>query len=247
MADGVWLRLRCLESSVLTCFWGCEVDSVREALAALQHSPGSSSLQHFQQALAFQYYHNQKFEINDTNWNELKTQLPAEQEITDFGSLPQRRYPLVALLTQGKEDVIESCNIVASVTVIHVPDNKYSISARILFQYLFTAQGSMYELKPLFMSAESEEQKAEPSRSNSSEENPVHRAEQHSEEELWSERSERDCVVCQNARVNKVLLPCRHTCVCDSCVLHLQHCPVCRAFIMESFTLTPWNTNYSNI
>uniref|UniRef100_A0A8C6TKW7 Cell growth regulator with ring finger domain 1 n=1 Tax=Neogobius melanostomus TaxID=47308 RepID=A0A8C6TKW7_9GOBI len=241
VADGVWLRLRCLESSVLTCFWGCEVYSVQEGLTALQHSPGPSGLQSFQQALAFQYYHSQDFQINDTNWNELLTQLPAEQEITDFGPLPRRRYPLVAVLTLGKEDVIENYNIVASVTVIHVPDNKYSLSARILFQYLFTSLGSMYELKPLFMSADSEEEKAGPAESSSSEESPVNGAELYTEEELWSERSERDCVVCQNARVNKVLLPCRHTCVCESCVLHLQHCPVCRAFIMESFTL------YSNI
>ena len=36
---------------------------------------------------------------------------------------------------------------VASVTVIHVPDEKYTLSGRILFQYLLTAQGNMYELK----------------------------------------------------------------------------------------------------
>lgn len=36
---------------------------------------------------------------------------------------------------------------VASVTVIHLPDDKYSLSARILFQYLLTSQGTMFELK----------------------------------------------------------------------------------------------------
>lgn len=36
---------------------------------------------------------------------------------------------------------------VASVTVIHVPDDKYRLSARVLFQYLLTSQGNMYELK----------------------------------------------------------------------------------------------------
>jgi len=36
---------------------------------------------------------------------------------------------------------------VASVTVIHVPDDKYKLSARILFQYLLTSQGSVHELK----------------------------------------------------------------------------------------------------
>lgn len=57
------------------------------------------------------------------------------------------------------------------------------------------------------------------------------------EKEDWSEGGGRDCVVCQNAAVTRVLLPCRHTCVCDSCVSHFQHCPICRAFILESFTL----------
>lgn len=36
---------------------------------------------------------------------------------------------------------------VASVTVIHVPDDKYRLSARVLFQYLLTSKGNMYELK----------------------------------------------------------------------------------------------------
>lgn len=48
----------------------------------------------------------------------------------------------------------------------------------------------------------------------------------------------RDCVVCQSAAVSIVLLPCRHACVCDSCVVHFQYCPICRALILESFTLT---------
>lgn len=35
----------------------------------------------------------------------------------------------------------------ASVTVIHVPDDKYRLPARIVFQHLLTLQGEMYELK----------------------------------------------------------------------------------------------------
>ena len=58
------------------------------------------------------------------------------------------------------------------------------------------------------------------------------------EGENWAEGTGRDCVVCQNAAVNRVLLPCRHACVCDSCVSHFQHCPICRAFVLESFALT---------
>lgn len=35
----------------------------------------------------------------------------------------------------------------ASVTVIHVPDDKYRLPARIVFQYLLTPRGEMYELQ----------------------------------------------------------------------------------------------------
>lgn len=57
------------------------------------------------------------------------------------------------------------------------------------------------------------------------------------EEAEWSERKGKDCVVCQNAPVNRVLLPCRHACVCDGCVTRFQHCPICRSFVLESFAL----------
>lgn len=62
------------------------------------------------------------------------------------------------------------------------------------------------------------------------------------EEEAWTGVVGRDCVVCQNAAVNRVLLPCRHACVCDECVGRFQHCPMCRAFVCESFSLSPPTT-----
>lgn len=193
---------------------------------------------------------------------------------------------------------------VASVTVIHVPDDKYRLSARVLFQYLLTSQGSMYELKvcpsqvapfvvkglwevsltkwllwkicpvvgavscscflcynilsiwclpqPLFMSADSGGMSGPPDSEQSSPpseptieasgvgQRPVllEEGKEEEEEEDWLEGTNKDCVVCQNAAVNRVLLPCRHACVCDSCVSHFQHCPICRAFVIESFSLT---------
>ncbi|XP_068609880.1 cell growth regulator with RING finger domain protein 1 isoform X2 [Brachionichthys hirsutus] len=140
---------------------------------------------------------------------------------------------------------------VANVIVIHVPDEKYRLSARILFQYLLTSQGDMYELKPLFMSADSLEVCGFPNSERSIQPGDAHSGasterqslaleddEEEEEEEDLSHGRGRDCVVCQNAAVNRVLLPCRHACVCDSCMSHFQHCPICRAFVLESFTLT---------
>ncbi|XP_008277730.1 cell growth regulator with RING finger domain protein 1 [Stegastes partitus] len=238
---GVSLRPCCLEPCILSCFWGCEVNALQGALQAHQHGPRLSTPKHFQEALHLKYKHYQVFHISRENREEHYTQLPADQGITDFGPLPRERYPLVAVLTMAEAEARRTYNIVASVTVIHVPDEKYNLSARILFQYLLTSQGNMYELKPLFMSADSgdmsgpreSDQPSEPNEEASSvEQSPV------LEEENWAEGMGRDCVVCQNAEVNRVLLPCRHACVCNNCVSHFQHCPICRAFVLESFALT---------
>jgi len=40
--------------------------------------------------------------------------------------------------------------------------------------------------------------------------------------------SERDCVVCLTEQKEIILLPCRHMCVCQSCFIHIDKCPVCR-------------------
>ncbi|XP_029903000.1 cell growth regulator with RING finger domain protein 1 [Myripristis murdjan] len=246
VTDGVFLRPCCLEPCVLSCFWGCGVHALQGALQAHQHGPRLNTPQRFQEALHLQYNHCQSFHIGSEDREERHTEMAAEQGITDFGLLPRDRYPLVAVLTLAEPEAREAYNIVASVTVVHVPDDKYSLSARILFQHLLTSQGNMYELKPLFMSAESGGSSEPPDPNQSPEppdaqdwapsgggESPM----TEEEERDWSEGKARDCVVCQNASVNRVLLPCRHACVCDSCVSHFQHCPICRAFVIESFAL----------
>ncbi|XP_060947015.1 cell growth regulator with RING finger domain protein 1 isoform X2 [Limanda limanda] len=242
--DGASVRPFCLEPCILSCFWGCEVIAVQGALQSHQHGPRLSTPQHFQEAFHLRYHHTQSFHVSSDNNIEHHTQISAEQGITDFGLLPRTHYPLVAVLTLAEPEARDVYNIVASVTIIHVPDDKYSLSARILFQYLLTSQGNMFELKPLFMSADSGGVSGPPDTEQSTSpyqpREEAHRLEQSSvlDDEDWSEGTGRDCVVCQNAAVNRVLLPCRHACVCDRCMSHFQHCPICRAFVLESFALT---------
>ncbi|XP_039980588.1 cell growth regulator with RING finger domain protein 1 isoform X2 [Xiphias gladius] len=246
VTDGASVRPCCLEPCVLSCFWGCEVSALQGALQAHMRGPRLRTPRHFQEALHLRYQHCQSFCISSEDSEERHTQIPADRRITDFGPLPRERYPLVAVLTLAEPEARNTYNLVASVTVIHVPDDKYSLSARLLFQYLLTSQGNMYELKPLFMSADtggaSGPPDSEQSTTPSEPTEEARRVEQspvlEEEGEHWSEGTGRDCVVCQNAAVNRVLLPCRHACVCDGCVSHFQHCPICRAFVLESFTLT---------
>ncbi|XP_056150930.1 cell growth regulator with RING finger domain protein 1 [Lampris incognitus] len=247
VADGASLRPCCLEPCILTCFWGCGVHALQEALQAHQYGPRLSNPQQFKEALSFQYLHCQSFRLGREDRQPRHTEMPAELAVTDFGPLPRERYPLVAVLTLAEPEARETYNIVASVTVVHIPDEKYALSARILFQHLLTSQGNMYELKPLFMSAESSDVSGSPEPQPTAEVQELQdtecdeggpRMEEEEEEPDRHERRGRDCVVCQNAPMNRVLLPCRHACVCDSCVSHFQHCPICRAYVLESFTLS---------
>ena len=45
-----------------------------------------------------------------------------------------------------------------------------------------------------------------------------------------------DCVVCLTDPKSVVLLPCRHLCVCETCLVFLDKCPVCRAAFEEYIT-----------
>ncbi|KAJ5071639.1 hypothetical protein M0811_10048 [Anaeramoeba ignava] len=38
-----------------------------------------------------------------------------------------------------------------------------------------------------------------------------------------------ECVICLENRRNVVLIPCRHMCVCQKCLHHIDKCPICRA------------------
>ncbi|KAM8831588.1 cell growth regulator with RING finger domain protein 1 [Spinachia spinachia] len=233
VTDGVSLTPCCLVPCVLSCYWGCEISALQSALQAHKHLPQLITARSLQEALQLRYYHYHSFYIDSEDREERRTRIPADQGIANFGPLPRERYPLVAVLTLAEPDTRD---IVASLTVIHVPDDKYNLSARVLFQYLLTSHGNMFELKPLFMSADSGGVSETPDSEQITQRSRVQPGTA-VEEGRWGAGLGRDCVVCQNAAVNKVLLPCRHACVCDSCVSHFQHCPMCRAFIQESFTL----------
>ncbi|XP_037541213.1 cell growth regulator with RING finger domain protein 1 [Nematolebias whitei] len=238
VTDGVSLKACCLEPCVLSCFWGCEILALQGALQNRQNQQNLqlSSLQHFLQALQLRYHYCETFHICKEDREGVLTHIPAEHQITDFGHLPRDRYPLVAVLTLATEETRNLYNIVANVTVFHVPDEKYNLSARILFQYLLTSQRNMFELKPLFMSAGGEDTCQPPDSEQTNRPCSLEGSPEVGDVD-GSDRAGRDCVVCQNAAVNRVLLPCRHACVCDHCVTHFQHCPICRAFVLESFVL----------
>ncbi|XP_012966582.2 LOW QUALITY PROTEIN: cell growth regulator with RING finger domain protein 1-like [Mesocricetus auratus] len=237
LAAGMTLTADCLEDSRLTCFWGCSVQKLYEALQ--KHASCfriSTPRRALEEALYSDYLHREQYFIKKHSKEEIYCQLPRDTEIEDFGPVPRSRYPLVALLTLADEDDREIYDIISMVSVIHIPDKTYKLPCRILYQYLLLAQGQFYDLKQLFMSANS-------SPSPSSKRSPADRdAEQSLLERAGLarsgvEESSKDCVMCQNGGVNWVLLPCRHACLCDSWVCYFKQCPMCRQFVQESFAL----------
>lgn len=240
ITTGITLTTDCLEDSLLTCYWGCSVQKLYEALQKHIYCFQISTPQALEDALYSEYLYQEQYFIKKDSKEEIYCQLPKDTKIEDFGTVPRSRYPLVALLTFADEDDREIYDIISMVSIIHIPDKTYKLSCRILYQYLLLPQGQFYDLKQLFMSANNS---STPSSSSSPEEDSA----DHSQLEKAGlsgsaaadapEESSKDCVVCQNGPVNWVLLPCRHTCLCDGCVRHFQRCPMCRQFVRESFAL----------
>ncbi|NXL62227.1 CGRF1 protein, partial [Chordeiles acutipennis] len=239
VTKGITLTPDCLEDCILTCYWGCKVQKLHEALQKHVYCFRIKTPQALEDALYSEYLSRQQYSIKKNDKEEKYCQLPEDAQVVNFGPVPRSRYPLVALLTLADEEDREIYDIISMVTVIHIPDESYRLSCRILYQYLLLAQGQYYDLKKLFMSANS----TTPSSSNrspgerSTDRTLLEEAEQAEDEpELHGENS-KDCVVCQNGPVNWVLLPCRHVCLCDGCIKYFQQCPMCRQFVQESFPL----------
>ncbi|XP_036163515.1 cell growth regulator with RING finger domain protein 1 isoform X2 [Myotis myotis] len=203
ISTGITLTTDCLEDSLLTCYWGCSVQKLYEALQKHVYCFRISTPQALEDALYSEYLHREQYFIKKDSKEEIYCQLPKDTNIEDFGTVPRSRYPLVALLTLADEDDRE-----------------------------------IYDIQ-LYMSANNNA--TPPSNSSpdgeSTDRSLLEKAGLSESDVEPPEESSKDCVVCQNGTVNWVLLPCRHTCLCDGCVRYFQRCPMCRQFVQESFAL----------
>ncbi|XP_077180145.1 cell growth regulator with RING finger domain protein 1 [Paroedura picta] len=240
LASGVTLALDCLEDCLLTCYWGCNVQKLHEALQKHAYCFRIRTPQAFEDALQDEYLYRQQYCVGKADQLEKHCILPEGAQSTDLGPVPRSQYPLVVLLTLADEEDREIYDIISMVSIIHVPDDSYRLSCRILYQYLLLAQGQFHDLKQLFMSASTAGPPWSGSPSGETTEDRVllEKAGLAEEEPEPSEESSKDCIVCQNRPVNWVLLPCRHTCLCDECVRRFQQCPMCRQVLAESFPLS---------
>ncbi|KAK2191921.1 hypothetical protein NP493_42g03011 [Ridgeia piscesae] len=146
-----------------------------------------------------------------------------------LGDVPRDKYPLVVLLYNPeaiRDDVAmttELCHqVVLTVTLVHLKDDTCPAVSHVIAQYVRTPFSQPLLLKTLFVA------------------NTDDHAASGDGDRQAAPRDDKEstlCVVCQNAEVDRVLLPCRHCCVCAVCFPRLSRCPMCRSQINTYFDL----------
>ncbi|XP_063429534.1 cell growth regulator with RING finger domain protein 1-like [Mytilus trossulus] len=156
--------------------------------------------------------------------------------------------------------------IVAVFSVIHVQDTVCNSDTHIMYQYLKTTDDQVTTLQPLFVS-QLQQSEVSPGGDNSINDNDnvdshtsvsqdnvaqhssiiensdLHRQPQSEDHPHTGSNGKNvqthssECVVCQTKDVTIAILPCRHACVCDTCLQQLDKCPMCRGYIVSYFRI----------
>nr|CAD7608263.1 unnamed protein product [Timema genevievae] len=140
------------------------------------------------------------------------------QQALDLGTPPRLCYPLVIFLVRNDQGSTHPDETVALINVIHIKDLVCTLPTSILAQYLKQANGQLSCLKQLYLAT---------GLSYDDESNTTAVPQLSQDEQL--------CVVCQYFPLSRALLPCRHTCICASCFVKVDRCPMCRSPIRSYF------------
>lgn len=130
---------------------------------------------------------------------------------------------------------------VGGVWIIHLPDPSYRQPGHVISNAVITNHGQVHNLQKMFMSADSNnDTRSRPGTNGTAAPNDTLREGEstHSEDEFSQlDDGHHDCAVCQNGPISKVILPCRHACVCDDCFKLVTKCPICRGPVVSHFAL----------
>ena len=127
--------------------------------------------------------------------------------IPDLGPAPRERYPLVLCamtMEDGEvqdEDPLKGSAIGAMIHAVHIRDEVIRMPTGFLSSHAKHMDGRVTNLQQLFVEKSDEGQP--------------------SENELGSSNSSM-CVVCQDKRATRAMLPCKHACSCSRCFERLR-------------------------
>ncbi|ESO11162.1 hypothetical protein HELRODRAFT_91669 [Helobdella robusta] len=177
----------------------------------------------------------------------------------NLGPPPRSRYPLVIILiddwlVDALTDIQSTNDIGSLISFVHLKDELCPSSTHIFDQYVKTHCGTLHNIKPVYVASsdvhsEHETSSSLPSSSSSplpssssqpvaSSSTPTALAKNNSAENR-SKNTDQSfcCCVCLTNKIGRVLLPCRHACVCAPCCDRLLYCPICRNVISRTFDL----------
>ncbi|XP_013387969.1 cell growth regulator with RING finger domain protein 1-like isoform X2 [Lingula anatina] len=161
-----------------------------------------------------------------------------------LGESPRSLYPLVIITVIDPDnlhilDSEDQNQIIGLVTIVHIQDKFCENPSHIMAQYIKAASGHIFPLKSLFMAKQSERQHSQSNTtdaplSETTSTSVEGRDSNYDDEDVDSKN---DCTVCQNAPISRVLLPCRHACLCGECLRLIRRCPMCRGYIDRYFII----------
>ncbi|XP_030855376.1 cell growth regulator with RING finger domain protein 1 isoform X3 [Strongylocentrotus purpuratus] len=171
----------------------------------------------------------------------------------DLGPTPRSKYPLVILVSLHDEDYetwSHNVSIHTMLWVVHLPDSIITKPLHIISQMLITSQGLVCDVQKMYMAADetslSEETGSLPEVQTPGDDDNSRPCNEHQVPpashggDCPSDGGldfSRRCIVCQNAPITRVIIPCRHACVCEMCLGVLNACPMCRGVISSHFRL----------
>ncbi|XP_072031359.1 cell growth regulator with RING finger domain protein 1-like [Amphiura filiformis] len=229
--SGMRIQLKTEHTCMLQVFWGVHCATLQQAL---QGNP----LQLVQQANVL--LQGKCIAENDSLWfeegsdEELLVRPPVDADQLNLGPPPRTQYPL-CLIIKSRESLLTQNQpaVIGSIMIIHIPDTILREKCHIISHILVTNKGHAHDLQTMYMAADSNDPSPEtPSAEESTPANLTNRFSSDAEE------VPRDCTVCQNAPISRVILPCRHACICTSCFPLVTRCPMCRGVIHSFFSLS---------
>jgi len=133
-----------------------------------------------------------------------------------LGSAPRDIYPCVVVIANKSSSLL---------SVIHVRDDLCTVPSQILAEYHKSGSTATL-LQPIYLA-----------NSDISENSDTESQTDSDTEELEDGKPAPRCVICQQEKTSRVILPCRHAASCHKCFSRLEHCPMCRGFIQSYFLL----------
>jgi len=155
--------------------------------------------------------------VGDEKKVNLVLQKPSNKPLK-LGAAPRDIYPCVVVIVTKSSSLL---------SVIHMRDDLCTVPSQILAEYhksgstatllqhIYLDKSDISELSDNESQTDSDTEELEDSKS----------------------RSIARCVICQQERITRVILPCRHAASCYKCFNRLEHCPMCRGFIQSYFLL----------